>query len=134
METAFSTSNAWLQITLVLMGGLVGFGINFFGGYSKEFFDNRSRIATHKRNVAKKILDICFYDVDKLSMIIPTLSQTIEFKKTCNHLSAIDKKMGNILSIYFNETSQGVILESLNNDLHHMRKELIDWANKIRVS
>lgn len=114
-----------------IVGGVVGFVVNHFGGSSKEHWDERARIANHKREVARKVLDICTLDINRFSMGRPTIKQISMFNKTVTDLMAIDKKLGEKLKISTDSLKKGGML-LISSELIY-RDDLIAWANKIRV-
>lgn len=115
----------------VLVSGLIGFAVNHFGGFSKEYFDERKRIKTHKREVARKVLDICTVDIDKFFGVRPNIEHILEFDKTVIDLTAIDKDMGEKLEFCTNNMKRGGLLLVSSENLY--RDELIAWANAVRV-
>lgn len=118
----------------IIVGGVVGFVVNHLGGFSKEYFDERKRVSNHRREVARKIIDICTFDIDKLSAGLPTLEQINIFNRTVADLTALDMELGKMLKNYVNYIKDGGLLLIASGGIMDLyRVDLMAWANDVRV-
>jgi len=122
-----------MDLGSILVGGVVGFIVNHFGGFSKEYFDERKRVANHKREVARKVLDICSIDNDGLSRAM-LIDEPSRFNRTITDLTAIDSDLGKKLKDYVSYIKDGgLMLEAAEGVMEVLREDLLTWTNSIRI-
>lgn len=140
-----SIEQIFSKILPYIIGAIGGIVSLLASGFLKEYFDERTRIAKHKRNVTRQVLKICNEastgnfrrsprDIEHINSIL-------------TDLEGIDKKMEIIMNGFVNlweriiehskktgqeETGRKYYAEMLN-DIEEKRKKLTFWANKIRV-
>lgn len=130
------------QLPAFLVGGVIG---TFFKGFTKEFFDERSRIAKHNRNVARHILKLCNEASSSNYHIKPRDMEDVH--AAMNDLEGVNKSMNKhlisfvaqwqLIVIDYQARNTGINVErtiiETQNDIEHHYKILVDWANGLRA-
>lgn len=128
-----------------VIGAIFGVIGLFASGFLKEFFDERARIATHKRNVARHVLKVCIEASTHNFLTAPRNMEDVYSLLT--DLEGIDKGIETKMSDFIN--LWGRIIEIKNKEkyseednknyvemmgqIEKDRKALVAWANAIRT-
>lgn len=127
------------------IGAIFGVVSLFASGFLKEFFDERARIATHKRNVARHVLKIC---IEASTNNFRVVSREMEdIYSALTDLEGIDKKMNGEMEKFVSSWGTFARERSKKNlspddvkfakseldRVEEKRKILVTWANKIRA-
>lgn len=136
------TSDTWLPYVVGAIGGVIGL---FTSGFLKEFFDERARVAKHKRNVARHVLGICIEASTNNFLRAPRDMEDIYGVLT--DLEGIDKDMEIVMNNFVNLWGRMIDVRNKENptkednkhfaemlkEIEEKRKILTAWANKVRV-
>ena len=140
-----------LQITQILnklfpyiIGAIGGIASLYASGYCKEYFDERARIAKHKREVARQVLQICNEASTSNFKLLPRDIEHVNSVLT--NVEGINSNMEAIMNRFISlwqliaQISQSHLGKEETKDLREMlkeveekRKRLVDWANSIRI-
>jgi hypothetical protein len=139
-----STVNQTDTLLPYFVGAILGIISLFVSGFFKEFFDERARIAEHKRNVARHVLKICIEASTNNFKHEPRNMEDIYSVLT--DLEGIDKEMSvqmerfvSSWALINNRTKSDLSHDNVRlltknlSDIEKQRKVLIAWANKIRT-
>jgi len=133
------------QLPGFIIGVLSTLTITFGSGFIKEFFDERTRTAKHKRNVAREVHKIIN---EASSGNYRKAPRDIEYANgVLTDLDGVDEKMGICMNSFVNlwnriigaskQTEQSErgekYLINMLNEIEINRKELSTWANKLRA-
>jgi len=126
--------NIWTQIGLLFLGWIGGMITGYLSGFKDEYFTERKRIATHKRNVASKVLDACHKNPENLTLFGLKTEDSESLHKTLTDLIAVDPDAGAIFKRYVEILSYGSLsITASKDELSIIKSDLISWANNIRV-
>ncbi len=128
-----------------LIGAVLGVVGAFGTGYVKEFFDERARIAKHKRDVARLVLKICNEASTGNFKRPPRDIESINSVLT--DVEGVDKEIELIMNNFVNlwgrivEQSQKSNMDKdetrhlvkMLNDVEKDRKKLTSWSNQLRA-
>ena len=128
-----------------IVGAILGIITLVASGFLKEFFDERSRIATHKREVARHVLKICIEASTGNYQQEPSDMKSIY--STLTDLEGIDKDMEKNLNNFVNlwniirniknnkppTHDQEKYYFETNKEIEDKREILVAWANGIRT-
>lgn len=131
-------------ITLIIGGITFACGL-YFRGFTKEWFDNRARMAKHKLNVARHVLEICNEASTNHFSKAPRGMEHIHSVLT--NVEGLDKKIEPVMNSFVSKWQMLVTMQTtkaLSNDgekyigelmanIEENRKVMVAWANKIRV-
>jgi hypothetical protein len=137
----------FVMLSPYLIGATLGVLGTFVTGFVKEFFDERRRISKHKLEVARQVLRIC-NEASTCNFKSPP--RDIEhINSVLTDIEGIDSAQEKILTsfvsrwqiININAQTGNNGLNKLKtedfvtmiNDNEESRKELVSWANTIRV-
>lgn len=150
-----STPSAMMQIvdtikknidfTTLIIGGITFACGLYFRGFTKEWFDNRARVAKHKLNVARHVLEICTEASTNHFSKAPRDMEHVHSVLT--NVEGLDKEIEAVMNSFVSKWQMLVTMKNTNDlsndgvkytaelmaDVEENRKILVEWSNKIRV-
>lgn len=132
-----------LPFAATFVAGVVA---SFGSGFVREFFEERNRVATHKRNVARHVLKICIeastnnfrcYPYEKIesihSVLVDLEGINNQIEKELTQFVGLWRTISELyLKSWLNMEGKEHLSESLKS-IERKRKILILWANSLRV-
>ena len=126
-----------------VIGFIFGVITLFVTGFSKEFFGERERKAKHKREVARHLLNICNEastvnfrqppkDIGKINATLTDLEGiNTEIEKIANSFVSSWQIIYSLVRPGMSSDERKHLVELLD-EIEIKRKELVNWANKLR--
>ena len=121
----------------IFVGGAIGFFVNFLGGFSKEFFDERARKKRHKIDVARAFQKIVTEASTNGFKVLPREMEHVH--SVLDDVKGVGAVVGEKANIFVGNWQviahthvDGGNYKDLLQETRDLRDELTEWCNKIK--